>query len=97
MPRDYRTERDAIIQRWYGDNPETRNPRPRSSWAEGPITPADCFGIPMQVNSPFTPFGNCMVWKYGLNRDGYGVESFDLHRSDTAVSKPALCPRALRQ
>ncbi len=27
----------------------------------------------MQVNSPFTPFGNCMVWKYGLNRDGYGV------------------------
>ena len=73
MPRDYRTERDAIIQRWYGDNPETRNPRPRRSWAEGPITPADCFGIPMQVNSPFTPFGNCMVWKYGLNRDGYGV------------------------
>ena len=27
----------------------------------------------MQVNSPFTPFGHCMVWKYGLNLDGYGV------------------------
>ena len=77
MPRDYRTERDAIIQRWYGGNPETRNPRPQRSWAEGPITPADCFGIPMQVNSPFTPFGNCMVWKYGLNRDGYGVLTID--------------------
>ena len=72
MPRDYRTERDAVIQRWYGGNPQPRNPRPRRSWSEGPITPADCFGVPMQVNSPFTPFGHCMVWKHGLNRDGYG-------------------------
>ena len=73
MPRDYRTERTAVIQRWYGGNPQPRNPRPRRSWDEGPITLADCFGVPMQVNSPFTPFGHCMVWKYGLNRDGYGV------------------------
>ena len=73
MPRDYRTERDAVIERWYGGNPQPRNPRPRRSWNEGPITPADCFGVPMHVNSPFTPFGHCMVWKYGLNRDGYGV------------------------
>ena len=73
MPRDYRTERDAVIQRWYGGNPQSRNPRPRRSWNEGPITPADCFGVPMQVNSPFMPFGHCMVWRYGLNRDGYGV------------------------
>lgn len=73
MPRDYRTERDAVIERWYGGNSQPRNPRPRRSWNEGPITPADCFGVPMQVNSPFTPFGHCMVWKYGLNRDGYGV------------------------
>ena len=42
-----------------------------------PITPTDCFGIPIQVNSPFTPFGNCLVWKYGLNRDGYGVLTID--------------------
>lgn len=27
----------------------------------------------MQVNSPFTPYGYCMVWKYRLNRDGYGT------------------------
>ena len=31
----------------------------------------------MQVNSPFTPFGHCLVWKYGLNRDGYGVLTID--------------------
>ena len=73
MPRDYQTERDAIIKRWYGGNPQTRNPRPRRYWSEGPITPADCFAVPMQVNSPFSPFGHCMVWRYGLNRDGYGV------------------------
>ncbi|MYF79057.1 MAG: HNH endonuclease [Chloroflexi bacterium] len=73
MSRDYHVERDAIIRRWYGNNPQPRNPRPCRDWAGGPITPADCLGIPMQVNSPFRPFGHCMVWKYGLNRDGYGT------------------------
>ena len=53
--------------------PQTRNPRPGRNWNEGPITPADCFGVPMQVNSPFSPFGCCMVWRFGLNRDGYAV------------------------
>lgn len=77
MPRNYRKERDTILQRWYGGNPQPRNPRPRRDWTEGPITPADCLGIPMQVNSPFSPFGHCMVWKYGLNRDGYGTLTID--------------------
>ena len=73
MPRNYRTERDAIIQRWYGSNPQPRNPRPHRSWKEDP----GCLGIPMQVNSPFSPLGYCMVWKYGLNRDGYGTLTID--------------------
>ena len=73
MPRDYWMERDAIIQRWYGDNPQPNNPRPRRSWEGGPITPADCLGIPMQVNAPFIPPGCCMVWKYSLNGYGYGT------------------------
>ena len=77
MPRDYRTERGAIIQRWYGGNPQPRNPRLHRSWKDGPITPADCLGVPMQVNSPFSPFGYCMVWKYGLNQYGYGVLAID--------------------
>ena len=34
MPRNYRVERDAIIQRWYGGNPDIRNPRPHRSWRE---------------------------------------------------------------
>ena len=77
MSRNYRTERNAIIQRWYGGNTQSRNPRPRRSWIEGPVTPSDCFGIPIQVNSPFRPFGPCMVWKYGLDRGGYGILTID--------------------
>ncbi len=77
MPRNYRIERDAIIRRWYGGNPRPRNPRPSRSWEEGPIAPTDCYGTPMQVNSPFSPYGYCMVWKYSLNRDGYGTVKVD--------------------
>ena len=77
MPRNYRTERDATIQRWYGRNSQPKNPRPHRSWIEGPISPDDCFGVPMQVNSPFIPYGYCMVWKYGLNRYGYGILTID--------------------
>ena len=77
MPRNYRTERNAVIQRWYGGYSQPGNPRPRRRWSEGPITPADCLGIPMQVNSPFHPYGYCMVWKYGLNSDGYGILTID--------------------
>ena len=86
MPRNYRIERDAIIQRWYGGNPQPRNPRPSRTWKEEPIAPADCFGIPMQVNSPFNPYGNCMVWKYTLNTGGYGTLTVD--------GKPELAHRA---
>ena len=77
MPRNYRIERDAIIQRWYGVNAQSRNPRPRRSWKEGPVTPSDCFGIPVPVNAPFRLFGHCLVWKYGLDRGGYGVLTID--------------------
>ena len=72
MSRNYRTERNAIIQRWYGGNPQPKNPRPHRSWKSDPITPADCLGVPIPVNSPFRIPGYCMVWKYRLTQDGYG-------------------------
>ena len=72
MPRDYRIERDAIIRRWYGGNPG-----PQERRKQGPITPADCLGIPLQVNPPFVSYGYCMVWKYTLNRGGYGILRID--------------------
>ena len=77
MSRNYQVERDGVIRRWYGGNPQTRNPRPSRTWDEGPITPTDCLGIPMQVNSPFFVLANCMVWKYSLNKDGYGILTID--------------------
>ena len=68
MPRNYHTERDAIIRRWYGGYAKPRGRRP-----QGPVTPWDCLGIPIPVNLPFTPLGHCMVWKHALNRYRYGV------------------------
>lgn len=77
MSRDYRIERDAIVRRWYGGTSQHKNPKPHRTWNEGPIAPADCLGVPMQVNSPFMPLGHCMVWKYALNGDGYGNLNID--------------------
>ncbi len=77
MPRNYDLERDAIIRRWYGANPQPKNPRSDRTWNKVPVTPADCLGIPIPVNSPFWILGHCMVWKYGLNRDGYGILTID--------------------
>ena len=73
MPRNQHIERDAIIRRWYGGNPQPMASRRR----KGPITPRDCLGIPIPVNLPFMPLGHCMVWKHGLNRYGYGVLTVD--------------------
>ena len=77
MARNFQIERDGIIQRWYGSNPQPKNPRPHRSWAENPIKPTDCFGIPTPVNAPFDLWGHCMIWKYSLNQDGYGVLTID--------------------
>ena len=80
MARDYRIERNAIIRRWYGANTQSSNPRPSRSWAEGPLSAVDCLAIPMPVNSPYMPPGYCMVWRYALNRDGYGALTIDGRR-----------------
>ena len=77
MTRNYHTERTAIIRRWYGENPQPRNPRPQRTWKEGPIAPKDCLGISPPVNSPFRIAGHCMVWKYILTHEGYGTLTID--------------------
>ena len=98
MPRNYLIERDAVILRWYGRNPQPTNPRRRRSWKDGPVFPADCLGVPMQVNSPFSPIGHCMVWKYSLNWDGYGTLTIDekrqlAHRCQATVLKVKMSAR----
>ena len=73
---DYRIERDAVLRRWYGDNPRNRNPHPHRDPGK-PIRANDFLGVPVQTNTPFWMFGKCLVWKYGLNRDGYGYLTID--------------------
>ena len=65
MSRDYKKERDAVVRRWYGGYIQPSRVRHSRNWNDNPISPSDCFGIPVQVNSPFNPLGHCMVWKYG--------------------------------
>ena len=77
MPSNYQTERDAIVRRWYGGHPRTTNPKPHRSWTAIPVTPRDCFAVPTPVNLPYRLLGHCMVWSYGLNRDGYGSVNID--------------------
>ena len=77
MPRDYRRERDSIVQRWYGREPTGKNPRPQRSWSSGPIRPEDGLGIENPVNNPFPLFGHCIAWRYTLDSDGYGAQTVD--------------------
>ena len=77
MPREYRKERDLIVERWYGRKPTRRNPRSLRSWSEDPIRPEDGFGIENPVNHPFPLFGYCIAWRYTLDSDGYGTQTID--------------------
>ena len=77
MPRNYRTERDAVVRRWYGGHTHTPNPRRQRSWEAGPVTATDCFAVPTPVNSPYRLSGHCMVWRYSVDRDGYGSATID--------------------
>ena len=80
MARDYRSERDALVARFYGAPPPGRNPRPRRSWSDpDAIKPQDGYGLPAPVNSPYHLYGYCIAWAYGLNQDGYGTLIVDGH------------------
>lgn len=96
--RDYRYERDMVVQRWYGSNPAARNPRPSRQWSSGgPIEPADGYGIETPPNLPIPLAGHCLAWRYGLNADGYGVQTIDdktelVHRAVFRQTRPGGIP-----
>ena len=79
MPRNYRNERDLLVERWYGAKPPVgrSNPRPRRIRSEDPISPEDGYGMPNPVNSPMVLFGHCLAWKYSLSGEGYGIQYID--------------------
>ncbi len=96
--RDYRYERDMVVRRWYGSNPTARNPRPSRQWSgSGPIGPSDGYGIQTPPNLPIPLAGHCLAWRYGLNAEGYGVQTIDgrtelVHRAVFRQTRPGGIP-----
>ena len=69
--RNYKVERDAIIRRFHGTQTE-RKPRQPARAPDNPIKESDYVGAPLPPNLPYHMFGDCLIWKYSLNKGGYG-------------------------
>lgn len=67
----HRVERDHILQSM-GAIPSGTG---RMRTTKG-IVPEDCIAVPQPLNLRPRPAGDCLVWRYGLNADGYGIGSF---------------------
>ena len=66
----WRTERNALIDRWYGHVPKpTRN---LSRTQQTPVSQADYLGIPAPINSRYHAFDYCLAWLGALSAKGYG-------------------------
>lgn len=77
MTRDYRKERNWLLQTYYGPIAGLKR-RLKRSWPE-PISETDYAGIPTLPNNPLSAYlpGDCMVWLLSLNVGGYGTLSVD--------------------
>jgi len=69
--RDYKRERDQLILRYHGTPPVKKAPQPARELRD-PITESDYVGVRPPINSPYYLTGDCLLWKYSLNTDGYG-------------------------
>ena len=75
--RNYTTERDLVLQRWYGANPQPKYYRIDRHWPSPIREQQDVLTVKPPVNNPFRIYGHCLVWKYTLNGHGYGVLTVD--------------------
>ena len=75
--RDYTKERDLVLQRWYGANPQPKHRGVNRHWPNPIRERQDVLTVKPPVNNPFHIYGYCMVWKYTLNGHGYGVLTVD--------------------
>ena len=63
-----KSERDYLLRRYHGVDNAGRRPPKRSR-----ITQHDYLAIPIPPNLPVPVAGSCLIWRWALNRDGYGV------------------------
>ena len=74
MARNYRQERDLIVERWYGRKPSEQNPRAQRVPGPEVVSPDDGYGVKIPVNAPYPLAGHCLMWRYSLNSGGYGIQ-----------------------
>ena len=90
-------ERDFLIQCQYGKGLTGRRTSGSDRVVEGDYLP-----IQIPVNLPSGVAGSCLIWRWQLNRDGYGVSgsgghqylahrvAFDMTRGRQALDTPVL-------
>ena len=69
--RDYTRERDQLILRYHGTPPAKKVPQAAREPKDS-ITESDYVGVRSPINAPYYLTGDCLLWKYSLNSDGYG-------------------------
>ena len=67
-------ERDYLLSHHYGSSATGRRPQGRLGIRED-----DYRAAPIPVNLPVPIAGSCLLWRWGLNLDGYGVLNVDGH------------------
>ena len=93
-PNRYRRERDFLLYL----AKTASSPKPINQLQ--PITPANYAAVytpPTNNSAPM--YGPCLIWRHGLNHDGYGVTSQDgrqvlAHRAAYAISRGSIPPNA---
>ena len=60
--------RDYLLKHYFGDGAAGRRPRNRPRIVEDDYRP-----VPVPPNLPVGIAGSCLIWRWGLNRDGYGL------------------------
>ena len=86
MPRDYRKERDLIVQRWYGRKPTGRNPRPLRSCRKIRFARKMGSGLRTRPTTPFHSSGTA------LPGDTRWIRTGTARRQLTAIEKRYTAP-----
>lgn len=91
-PNRYHQERDFLLYKAR----TASSPKPRNQ--HQPITPTNYAAVYTSPSNNSAPaYGPCLIWRHGLNHDGYGVTSQDgrqvlAHRAAYEISRGSIPP-----